>query len=1218
MADRRDPEQEHEAVTLLVAAARTIRTLEPLPGKVEASDLSNARGALDKLAACHAKRGGLDGLSRDDVERVEGRMAALYAHAAAIAIALRETGQADRWLTDAEKLARDDGQRAELAAGRRSPERFRALIHGRMLIANDRERAARAVWRKLTRDQAQGEARAPRGIDPIAQAAREELEAPRALGPNDSTPTLARINGIGAGFYGRSKVWPDGSYATMHCVSVVWIPVYPLSGWRVRDADGGYHILAREPLPGWARRARWVIPLAIAAVIAAAMIQAYLTDPDRLARKRWDAVIALADGGDAETALRQLDEEVSQDGSRVDAERAERAGAAIVRLAVGRVATPFTAGALDQAIRVVRRYQALPDRVRAGAAQAAMHAAIQRWVEALGTTADTAEPRLALLRAAVEVAPRADFVEQLIAARIALAATRRDEWPLDALALLVEGRGAQDRAAIAAADPIVARLAESPSMLLDAGDDLEAWLAATTDAAAKSRVAAQRKAASEGRSAAEADGVSPAELAAMATQRPWDQYVQLQLARGDASAGKLDAAAARLGKLGAPGMTIRDARFLLAQLTAAEGKLEAADAMLTSLLAGRLPRFAAASAAMAAAFKSAQDRIKLRLDTGDLPSDLVTRANAASETARHDIVMTWIDEQMRADSALSAARASYLALGDVVPAALASGSIKLRRAQAMSGAARDAMLQDAERALLAIRGEAEGRPEFRLALGETYARLGKSTESEAEFAAVLKDGSPPDRLRVAKVYRALGNLMRAMQVLEQVFAAASGEAREAAAELRGRMALEQGREDEAETWLRKAGTRADARTSLLEIEAMRLGRNGKSAECAAKFAEIAKLHLAAAGTLPGAGHNNAAVAYESGFDCSGDPEALRSAERALETAYRNEPDDSIVVSNLADVLGTNAQLRVLQRHIDTRALRLQLRDVARIMDVLLVGPARDAELAALRADRGMRRSSELLAQAEVLAPSNIRLLSSRFASAERLDDLATATALVDRVRRAKGLDVEERKAARERARSGADDAKRLAGIETRLARIDAIMAHPPAGMSAKTRAAGWLVIAEAASDLGLYKLDPAQLARAREAATTAMQLWPALDCHALLVEVVLDEAGVASDGKAWLAERRLRNAVSALDYLAGKRAALADQIRGAKSWAAVVEHAHADGTRPTMVALHLARLLGDAALETRARAVRDDRMAHLSLEIGALFDPADEVARSDLALLDAR
>src|SRR5262249_42763286 len=65
--------------------------------------------------------------------------------------------------------------------------------------------------------------------------------------------------------------------------------------------------------------------------------------------------------------------------------------------------------------------------------------------------------------AAAEIAPAdrtPEVARQLTAARIALASSKRDEWPVDALALLVENHGAQDRTVVEAADQIVARLVE--------------------------------------------------------------------------------------------------------------------------------------------------------------------------------------------------------------------------------------------------------------------------------------------------------------------------------------------------------------------------------------------------------------------------------------------------------------------------------------------------------------------------------------------------------------------------------------------------------------------------------------------------------------------------------------------------------------------------------------------------------------------------------------
>lgn len=97
-------------------------------------------------------------------------------------------------------------------------------------------------------------------------------------------------------------------------------------------------VLAREPLPRWAKRARWVGAVALAVTCTAL----YVTDPNRLAGKRWDAAIEAAHGGDAEAALRRLDDEIARDLDHVGADRARRAGAEVVRLAASRVPRPLT------------------------------------------------------------------------------------------------------------------------------------------------------------------------------------------------------------------------------------------------------------------------------------------------------------------------------------------------------------------------------------------------------------------------------------------------------------------------------------------------------------------------------------------------------------------------------------------------------------------------------------------------------------------------------------------------------------------------------------------------------------------------------------------------------------------------------------------------------------------------------------------------------------
>jgi hypothetical protein len=1201
--------QDGEAEAAFEAAAQMIVAIEPARGKVSAAQILAIRTAIERASTTHAEHLARATLTGEARAGLEGRMAALHARAAAVAIAAGDEANAERWLAAAEPLAHDDDQRAEIAAARRSHERYRGLIHGRFLIAHDRESDARKIWKALVKGEP----------DAISRAAADELKAPRPLGPRDSAPSLGRYNGIGVGFYGRRDEWPDRSYATTHCFSVFWIPVLPLSAWRVRDARGGYQVLAREQLSSFARNVRWAMPALIALLIAGYATSSYLNDPERLARQRWDHAVEVAQHGDAETALHQLDNELEHDLSYVDAARAERAGAEIVRLTASYVARPFTADKRDQALRVVRRYQALPPRAQSGAAQAELLGLLDGWIHQLGDTLDTAEPRLALLGAAAEIAHadrKQQLVAQITATRLAIASTKQADWPLDALAILVDPTaGVPPRAALDQADKIVERLCDSPSLLLDAGADLDAWIAATTSGDLRAKATNLRQIATSGRDAAEAEGVTPKQLAEMAARRPWDQYAALQLARNEAGAGGLDAAAARLARLGAPGMTIRDARFLLAQITAGQGKLEAADAMFESLLGGRVQRFAAASAALRDTAKRVQARVEAALRAGNVPLDLQRRYEAAGESERGELISHWFDEQMKNDATLTAARASYVALTDVVPQALAAGSVKLRRAQAMAGAARSAMLEDAERTFLAIRSEAEGQPEFRLGLGEIYARLGKTTESDAEFAAVLARNDPKLSLHVASVYRDIGSIARAKQVAGQVFDSAASPFKEAAASLLG--VMNEDSEDEAERWFHKANQQDPfVRISLLELEAKRLQREGKPAECAAKFAEAARAHLATASTTHSAGYNNAAVANELGFACSGDPQALRDAAAALETAYRNLPDDPIVAANLAALLDNSGELRVLAHHVDVRALRLDQSDISKVIAALLEGSERAGLLAELTAEPNVRRASEVLAQFEILAPNNPAAYTRRFAEAARKRDVDAAGAVVERARHAKAIDASETTEGRKRWLAGADDARMFSSLANTQARLDAALARP--GLEPKTRATGLYILAHALAELGLYKGDATVLGRAREAAAKAMQLWPALDTNGLIVTVLLDEAGLEGDAKTWIAARRQRGAYSALDKLVAETAPLAAKIRAARPWSEVASFAAADTSRPDLGDLRLARLLGDPALETRARAALDDKWVRLALEITLIVDPTNAIAKEDLAYLDKR
>lgn len=1177
---------------------------EPATGKVTASDLGELSARVDALATLQAE--GLEAIdSEDERTAMSGTLALVYARCAAVAIAGGDAASGDRWLSDAHGFAVDDDLRDELAAARLAPQRYRALVHGRNLIANEQEAAARRVWNELTKDKID---------DLFTKAAREELAAPRPLA-DGQLPTLWSWNGVGLAFRGRRDQWPDGSYVTTHCFTAVYVPLVPLRAYRVQDAEDGYTVLAREQLSSFAKIARLAVAGLIVAAIAGFAIHDRLNDPERLARIRWDDALEVASGKDPEAGLSAVDRALASDDiTRVSSARVERAGAEVVRLSASYVAKPFTRDSVDQASRVVRRYQALPSNAQGGAARVAILAALDGWIAELGATIENADARLALLHHAASVADRAragEIAKKITTDRLALANARVVEWPLDALATLA---GATDPATIELTTKIVTRLVESPSLLLDAGSDLDTWFKHTTDEPLRAKVVAQQAAAEAGRSQAEAEDVTAKQLGAMQIERPWDQHVAIALARDDASKGNLTGATARLAKLGAPGLIVRDARLLLGQLAMAEGRLEEADRMLASLLGSRLRAFETASAALRDATAKVEQRLRSQLDT-DLPADLASKLESAGEVEQRGILLEWFNAALDADPAVKVARDAHTALGDVVPVVIAAGSVKLRRAQALSGGARDAMLGEAERAFLAVRAEAEGQPEFHLSLGEIYARLGKTKESEAEFAALLAKQDPDLTLEVANVYREIGSIERATQVAKQLYDTASSPIKERAAKLLGLFSARD--EDESEAWYRKADSSDPfVRVGLLEIEAQRLRRQGKHAECAAKFAEVAKAYVAAASASDSAGYNNAAGAHGQRFACTGDVSALRDAAAMYEKAYRAEPDDPVVVGNLAKSLEAHAKVRVVAKRVDVRVLRLALGDANDIIEALLVSAERDAVLAELGADPGYRRSAELIAQFEILAPNNTAPYDMAFNQAYDRRDEVAAAAVVDRARRANALDLSDAAQGRAKWRSGASDAMLVETILADVARFDAALAQPR--VTGKTRGAAYYLLARAIRWAAVVKPEPALLARVREAGDESLKLWPALEPTTTIMSALIDEAALAADAKTWIPMRREESAIGVLASLAEKNSPLAVQIRASKQWGEVARYARADTTRPGTDDVRVARLLGDAALLAKAQAVFDDKLVRLALELAIITSPKSDVTAQELAFLDKR
>lgn len=68
------------------------------------------------------------------------------------------------------------------------------------------------------------------------------------LEPIQKAPSLHTINGIGATLYGNTDPKPDGSHMATYYFVFFFVPIFPISRYRVMPTGGGYRFLGKGPL----------------------------------------------------------------------------------------------------------------------------------------------------------------------------------------------------------------------------------------------------------------------------------------------------------------------------------------------------------------------------------------------------------------------------------------------------------------------------------------------------------------------------------------------------------------------------------------------------------------------------------------------------------------------------------------------------------------------------------------------------------------------------------------------------------------------------------------------------------------------------------------------------------------------------------------------------------------------------------------------------------
>lgn len=1123
---------------------------------------------------------------------------------ASLAVAMGEDALATRALNGMERAVAGDAVLVGiLSAGARSPAELRALGQARWLRARGKLGRSRQVLSWLVAS----------GQEPaLREPAQALLDAPV---PIKSAPTLFTLNGIGTRLNGKRDTRDDGSYVSTLCFTVLFVPLVPIAAYRVTDAGAhGYHFHGKVPLSRFAEAVRVVAMLAVVALVASAGVDAYR-------RSAWHQVgRAVAEGRALEQAG-QLDAAHERYSAAIDAVGSGAGIApvveALVRLMIARVPAPLGVGDLDRVERLLSRYETLPSDGR-GAAPALLSAACLRWVSELDAAQlAAAEGQVRLLAAATRLLPGdGALAARYTDARLAVAERLAAEWPLEAIAHLLEVGPAMIPRAVELAGPLLVHpplLEDEPGVFAA----LEKALASAPEyaelarhlTAARGQLAAAT--ADEGRARA-LEGDDEAALEALLRERPWDQAVALTLTVRRAARGATGGPEALLARYGKLGHLTRSARLWMAHAALGAGDLEAADANLERYVGARLPVFRRAREVFRDALDEAERRYVEKANGRTLPSDLQDRLGDARQAEQRPIFEAWLREKVGADPAVVAARDAYGAAQDVVAASVMLGTVKLRRAQREEDAARAALLGDAERSFLAIEGAAEGDARFQLGLGEVYHRTGRPEKGDAALAVLLARDDPQLHLEVAVTYRELGLRTKAREVAEAVYTAGDEAVKKSAAVM---MALLSVPLDERKQWYERADTKLLAvRASLLEIAAEELMRTGQSAAADAKAAQAVALWA------PGANHdpvsaNNAAVALLRRYEYTGDVAHVRRAVELLERSLRGSPASTVVMGNLAETLTLAAQLAALEKHVHLRALAPHEAEADYLVGELVEGGQGDAILSALRASPANQRALALYAQQEAMSPSAVAPYRAAHAWALLGRDGPALTGLSARLQRVQKLDTATQRISFERWVTGVDDDRVREAVDEALRRIDRAMPAIQKEGHAPTIACAHLLRSLALSRRGLLEGSEDDLRAAIAADRAARAAWPEglrerWDNTSLYL-ALLEEAHRDDAGRAWwpTAWHRHPSVETLLASLEKEQPAIRERLRArpelraaARAISGELEHVS------PLVAWVVAAEAGDAALRARVEAALRQPETRARLEVEQRLAPWTEEA----------
>ena len=491
-----------------------------------------------------------------------------------------------------------------------------------------------------------------------------------------------------------------------------------------------------------------------------------------------------------------------------------------------------------------------------------------------------------------------------------------------------------------------------------------------------------------------------------------------------------------------------EAARILGGILFRDGRYQEAVALLQQYTQPRMDRFHSAVKNYETTLQKRQDFYFAELDQGKGNKEFYDAYEKADEAGKNSLVNDYLVEKFQKDTQVQQALEQQELAGRMVGPVMQLGIAQLNLSREIeSTPERMAMLQNAEKTFLSIRGAVGETDEYRLFLGEISYWLGRHKEGKELFDQLLKDNARSTAwlMEVGIRLRDVGEIDSSRAILEEAWNKELDlKVKQSIAGTRQILAIDL--KDRA-AWLACCdGTQPHIKCALHENAAYLALEEGRNEAAVTEFkAALAEYKNIAENSSK---LNNEALVWQSLAILTGKIEDFRAGVERMERSLRLQ-QSSVTTTNLATAYQSLANWKINERIFDLSFIS----DLAG-SSIFFSHCANAAEAEALTkeflASPDIIQSTKLFNQVRVMAPKNPESYGALFVFHSLAKNNDELQGLYEQVRSAKLDFTDSYKRAVETYQKKFTDADRI-NVETSLARYRKTLESLPQNAKPATR-----------------------------------------------------------------------------------------------------------------------------------------------------------------------